>query len=89
MLYVVLLSWLSALIKNQGTFSDYHELGGSVRTYVVGGDWGRSYLFGIFTCFPIHYDDGAKSQCSRFSLFSALTKNLWYVIIQYSYGVNR
>ena len=24
MLYVVLLSWFSALIKNQGTFSDYH-----------------------------------------------------------------
>lgn len=38
-------------------------------TYIVGGDGSRSYQCGIFTCYPIHGNDGYLNQGSP------LTKN--------------
>ena len=93
------LSLFSALTK----FSDYHvgdydSTAQSGRSICIGWPAGWSFpgvseIYGSGLYYDIKHlgvvESGSNYTGSRLSLFSALTKNLWYVIIQYSYGVNR
>ena len=68
MLYVVLLSWLSALIKNQGTFSDYHLKAGNTLNdeHLVGGYVTNGSYRGLFhTLIGNGRDNGSGSRLSK------------------------